>query len=602
LTDEAEFEPISGSYTEEEKRRIRALRAYMNTPGPATEAALLESAPGPFGEWLKRAADQGPLRAKWAVAEPVEIRRVYALWYAHFRRRVVAEVMSSDRLITAISNYVDCPTARAEAAIRATAPPGDGDYWVHYADLLGQLPESARRERLGDPERGSVAARTNRGRLRRGGIRWTTRTVVGFSVVAATLVLVPLLAGVFPGGTPPRAITHPSATLVAWRITSLIDQSAWQPSGSAGTGNTAAKVTCPSSSTCYAAKEGTGQGPAVVEVSVDGGLTWQASALPAGWRLTSSLACPTRTECLAGGVETSPLANSTIAASIVVTTDGGVTWSVRPLPPSVGQVTNVACATAGLCVAAGYGPTMDPSSFGSPIAVSLSGAGSVSGAVVNLPQPFVAASPGGLACAPGGGVCVLVGITSVPTPSSGATAGTGVVLRSTDGGRTWSRADIPATVARVRAVSCPSADRCVGIGNGPSSATGPDASDGPSEALTTDDSGRTWSLLGGSSELPQSTLTSISCPSATACWAVGQTLATRSGVIVATDDAGTSWATVQLPTVLSPAQQRSTGFTHLDIESVSSVSCPEVSTCVAIAAPANLALGNQQMVLRRDGP
>jgi photosystem II stability/assembly factor-like uncharacterized protein len=558
-------ESNGAGFTDDEVRIAAALVAYIETPSPAAGAELLAAAPGGFGEWLRDVGDAYPGRegSAWASATPSMIRDAQEDWCSEWWPK-----STPDDLVVPMEPGIEGPTAEREPVGRR-------------ADRNGSGHSSFGRERHLSPR--------SRWRLGRGEPRWTARLAVAASVAAAVFVLVAAL-GVFPGGTPPPAVTQLSVTPVAWRITSFIDQPAWESSGPAGTGKTATNVVCPSSSTCYAAKEGVGPAPAVVEVSVDGGLGWQPSTLPAGWQLTSALACPSPAECLAG-------ASASSAAGIVVTTDGGATWSVQPLPASVGQVTDLACGSMGQCVAAGYGPTSDPGSFGTPIVVPLSVAGGVSGAVVDLPPPFVAASPGGLACAAGGGLCVLVG-AGLATRSSGPAAGTGVVFRSTDGGRTWSRADLPTTVAKVVAVSCPSSTRCIGVGNATSSMPG-FAPYGPSEALVSGDGGQTWSLA-GPYDLPAARLGSLSCPAPTRCWAAGST-PDGLGVIVATNTGGQSWTTVQLPTALSPAQQRSTGFTHLNIDSVSSVSCPNVSTCVAMAVPTSLASGDQQMVLRGDG-
>jgi hypothetical protein len=493
-----------GAFTDEEIRIAAALRAYIETPSPATEAELLAAAPSEFGEWLRRVAEVYPGWGKslWASASPLSVRDAYADWSGGRWTKPVSE-----ELIAAMRAFVDEPTIEHELAVRR-ADPHAGTYWVDYCDAFRERPDSLWGERLFGWERRLVPPRS-RWRLPRGEPRWTARAGVVASVAAAAVVLIATF-GVFSGGTVPPAVTHLAVTPVAWRITSLINQPAWQASGTPGTGGITAAVTCPSTSTCYAAKEGIGQELAVVEVSVDGGLDWQPSTLPVGWQLTSSLACPSPIACLAG-------ASTSSAAGIVVTTDGGTTWSVHPLPTSVGQVTNLACDAVGQCVAAGYGPSPVPDSFGPPIVIPLSIGGEVAGAVKDLPQPFVAYNPEGLACASNGQLCVLVGATSFAFPSAGSPV-SGEVLRSTDGGHTWSRADIPATVAKVLAVSCPSSTWCIAIGNGRST-LGPDPY-GPSEALTTGDGGQTWSLDGSSLG---STLPSISCPSATTCWAAGKT-------------------------------------------------------------------------------
>ena len=575
----------NGGFTDDEVRIAAALVAYIEAPSPDTGAELLAAAPGGFGEWLRNVGDAYPGRdgSAWASATPSMIRDADADWCG-----VWWTESTPDELVEAMRSYVEEPTVERQRAVRRAAPNGSGAFWVAHCDALRERPGSAWSRRLFGWEQCPVPPRTPR-RFFGCEPRWTA-CLAGVATVAAAAVVLVAALGVFPSGTAPPATSHLSVTPVAWRITSFINQPAWRSSGSPGTGGITAAVTCPGFSTCYAAKEGIGPAPAVVEVSVDGGLDWQPSTLPAGWQLTSSLACPSPSECLAG-------ASTSSAAGIVVTTDGGATWSVHSLPASVGQVTDLACGSVGQCVAAGYAPTSAPGSVGTSIAVPLSVTGDTSGAVEDLPQPFVAYNPEGLACASDGKLCVLVGATSFAVPSPGAPV-SGAILRSTDGGHTWSRADLPTTVAKVVAVSCPSSTRCIGLGNATSSTPG-FTPYGPSEALVSGDGGQAWSLA-GSYDLPAARLSSLSCPATTTCWAAGS-MPNGLGVIAATGTGGRSWTTVQLPTALTPVQRRSIGFTHLNIDSVSSVSCPTVGACVAMAVPTSLASGDQQMVLRGDG-
>jgi photosystem II stability/assembly factor-like uncharacterized protein len=220
--------------------------------------------------------------------------------------------------------------------------------------------------------------------------------------------------------------------------------------------------------------------------------------------------------------------------------------------------------------------------------------GGSSWSVVSLPGPVVFATRG-LVC-PTVQSCVLVGATSFATPAAGSSAVSAAALYTTDGGRTWSPAVVPAALARIRAVSCADAAHCVAIANGPSAGSGMTTPDpyGPSEALASTDGGRTW-LLTGSIGSPPASLVSISCPTTTECWAVG--MLGSSGVIVATSDAGATWTPVQLPTALTPAQRKATGLLQLDIENVSSVSCSTSGTCVAIGLQGSLDPAHRQIVL-----
>ena len=260
---------------------------------------------------------------------------------------------------------------------------------------------------------------------------------------------------------PARARRVPQRHSTAGHLASLrdpggvADHELHQPTGVAverfaSHGGITAAVTCPGFSTCYTAKEGIGPAPAVVEVSVDGGLDWQPSTLPAGWQLTSSLACPSPSECLAG-------ASTSSAAGIVVTTDRG-SHLVGALATGFGRSGDGSGLWFGRAMRCRrHAPTSAPGSVGTSIAVPLSVTGDTSGAVEDLPQPFVAYNPEGLACASDGKLCVLVGATSFAVPSLG-TLVSGAILRSTDGGRTWSRADLPTTGGQGRRRLVPERD------------------------------------------------------------------------------------------------------------------------------------------------
>ena len=493
--------------------------------------------------------------------------------------------------------YVEYPTSETEATLLGLVPSGDAGFYLEVCGALREAMGSAWGTQMFGPDWSKPQAQ-NRGAGRRLRTRRPVGVLASAGVAAALVALVTSLAAVLPGGTPtgvPRL-----AAAAAWRTAGMIDQPAWQPSGSGGTVGTAAVVTCPSMSDCFADTPGAGRGSTVVEVSTDGGFSWQASSLPDGEQLTSALSCFSATECFGGGLELGQgTGASSGAADVVITMNAGATWSTYLLPTSVARITNLACVSAVRCVGAGYGPSSDPGSLGPAVGVQLSTQGTLSATVTSLPAPFVAYSSGGLACAPGGGLCVLAGATSFATPASGTTAVTGAVLRSTDGGRTWSWADVPTALARVRAVSCPSGGRCIGIGNEAAPTSGSDPY-GPSQALISSNGGQTW-VLTGSYGLPKSTLTSIACPSATRCWASGHTLSTSSGVLTLTSDGGASWSATQVPTDSGPRQQQRSGLPGADIENVSSVSCPTTSTCMAMAAPVVLASEDRQIVLRSEG-
>jgi hypothetical protein len=487
--------------------------------------------------------------------------------------------------------YLDDPSDEHKAAILAAAPEQEGPWLLNFINLIEGWPAPSMVQKirqaydrlLASPSPApALAPAPSRTPARAPARRRPPprRVLVGSSaaviVVAAVVTLVAVLGNAFSGQSP-SMVTNLPATPAAWRLAGFIDQPAWQTDPATTVGS-AAVVTCPSASTCYADVMGGSPADTVAEASTDGGTSWQGSALPTGWQFTSALSCPTAGQCLAGG--------SAPGAAVLSTADGGTTWSASVLPAAVAQVTNLACNGPSVCVGTGYGPAAPGTTAGPSVAV-VTGDGGSSWTTAALPGPFVSDNPEGLAC-PTAQSCVAVGATSFSTSTA-----TGAARYSMDGGVSWSPAVVPADVARLRAVACASAAECVALGNA-------DSPFGPTEALTSTNGGQSWSVAGPVGPTP-AVLSSISCPTVTECWAAGTLATSESGTVVATDDGGTTWAVASLPTKLSPAEQGATGLPELDVQSVSSISCPTAGTCVALGTERTLAPAERKIVLRTDG-
>ena len=141
----------------------------------------------------------------------------------------------------------------------------------------------------------------------------------------------------------------------------------------------------------------------------------------------------------------------------------------------------------------------------------------------------------------GGGV-IPIGIPGLSGLSCGSEshcvgiAGSGAVVYTSNGGRTWLIGFLPrGPLPTLNSVSCGSATHCVAI-------TG-------AEALVTNNGGATWSQTSA----PQGFLASVSCPTVSHCVAVGNT--GKGGPDGATAaysvDGGRSWITVQVPYVVA---------------------------------------------------
>jgi photosystem II stability/assembly factor-like uncharacterized protein len=221
-----------------------------------------------------------------------------------------------------------------------------------------------------------------------------------------------------------------------------------------------------------------------------------------------------------------------------------------------------------------------------------------------FPGVFVP-SNSGMSCA-GAGDCVVVGATGLGATPAGASTASGAALYSADGGVSWSAATVPAGIAVIRAVSCSDDGVCTAVANGPSSAVTAATSAGPygpSTVLVSADGGRSWTAPAAKGLVPAQ-LGAIACPSALDCWASGYTGGTGDngslvGVIESTNDGGATWSTETLPTRATPAQQAATGLVDLDIEDVSSISCPADASCLAMGGQgSSTAPADQHLVLR----
>lgn len=133
----------------------------------------------------------------------------------------------------------------------------------------------------------------------------------------------------------------------------------------------------------------------------------------------------------------------------------------------------------------------------------------------------------------------------------------GVAATSSDGGLNWQNSPLSTTpVTQLDAVTCVDAKHCVAVGEGAIS--------------TTSNSGASWTPR----TLPtaNTTLLGVSCPSTTACVAVGVSPGNAGplvGQLVVSSDGGATWSTPTLPA---------------NIGALGSVDCPSVSFCVAVGA------------------
>jgi photosystem II stability/assembly factor-like uncharacterized protein len=299
-------------------------------------------------------------------------------------------------------------------------------------------------------------------------------------------------------------------------------------------------VSCPSPSVCTAVgSTAAGGSPGVIVNSTDGGATWTTQKLPAGLGTLSSVSCASTSVCEALGYSNTPSANFAVG-----TTNGGATWQSQTLPSGLVGASWISCPSTSECIAVGQT---------SPGAMIF---GTTDGGATWVTQ----AAPAGLldllsvAC-PSVTTCIAVGDT---------TGGASAIVTTSDGGTTWqTQTTQTAPLGPLSSIACPSTTVCTAVGT-------TSIYHGSPAIVSTSDGGTTWTTeqvpigvfgLGGG-------LSDIACAYPAACTAVGAATLNGPGVVIATNNAGSTWATESAPTA----------FDFVGI----GVSCPFVGACTAV--------------------
>mgnify|MGYP001214897329 CR=1 FL=1 len=344
-------------------------------------------------------------------------------------------------------------------------------------------------------------------------------------------------------------------------------------------------ITCPGPTICYglgAVVTGTGRVEQfVVLKSVDGGKTWQQPAphLPTSANAyLNGLVCPSVTTCLTAGS-----GSSTSPLPVFRTGDGGMSWHLVKVPALQG-VNALTCVTATICYADGWLPSNGPTPPKSALIRSADGGKTWK----MIGKPTTSFGFGALACLRPD-ACITIDTTCFTCGDDLRELDVTFQQRETesdiyltrDGGKSWKH------VAHVNnsglwSPICPDATTCYLIAD--------------QSVVRTTDGGKTWSVrplvtfgaygmacpapttcyvaadqtvlkTGDGFDHTEETLahsgvhtllTSLNCPSTTACYAMGYGLA-------ATTDGGKTWVDKPAP----PDQ-----FGRL--------SCPSLTVCYAI--------------------
>lgn len=160
-----------------------------------------------------------------------------------------------------------------------------------------------------------------------------------------------------------------------------------------------------------------------------------------------------------------------------------------------------------------------------------------------------------------GGPCLVAGY--VPT---GTGTGEGAVALSADGGQTWSLASVPNGIGVLRSVTCSTTSACLAAGSTSSSVNNVVPAKGV--LLASADGGHTW--LPMTAAPPVEDVFDIECPSASVCAMVGTvwkgTPAVGTGAVAESGDAGTTF------------HLSSAAYVPLTL---TALSCPNATTCFA---------------------
>lgn len=343
-----------------------------------------------------------------------------------------------------------------------------------------------------------------------------------------------------------------------WNGTKWTVQSTPNPSGAQDT--VLNSIACSSSSACTAVGWSFDSSNTASTVAERwDGHDWSLQSTPNkfGFSQLGGVACPGASACVAVGI------GFDTSGAFVTLGEGwdGTQWSVQPTANPQGthgaQLLGVSCKSSSACMAVGQ--ATDP--FGNargPLAELWDGT-----AWRITPTPSPPGTPfsvlGGVSCT-SPSACVAVGPAF---DSSGNPVGT---LTETWNGTSWSIQPTPTSSspgAFLNAVSCTSTNACTAVGNNSAGAVMAERWDGTS-----------WTVesMPAPAGAPISFLTGVSCTSATACTAVGGAFDSSFNPLgtVAERWNGATWSIQPSPTTAS------TGYT------LGAVSCTSAAACTAV--------------------
>jgi len=310
-------------------------------------------------------------------------------------------------------------------------------------------------------------------------------------------------------------------------------------------------LTCPSSSFCAglgATSAGANSAPvnATLVSTGDWGSSFSDSTFRAGESMLA-LACPTTSECVAVGYEDS-LANDWTDGIAAVSRDGGATWTAGTLPAGFGinYLSKISCPNAQSCFVLGDiavtvqnppqcaqgSPAQPPASSAT---TTMSPSTTPAAAVTTLAAPAVRTiSQAASAAASAADDKAGFGFTCYGSAPGRATTKVSDVAASSDGGLTWAPEPLPASAPLpvFFDIACTGAQNCVVSGTAViRQSFGQNHSNGGSAVvLQTDDGGSSWSTVtfavpstvpSGVQSAAYMAVGDVQCPQAGVCIGLG---------------------------------------------------------------------------------
>lgn len=277
-----------------------------------------------------------------------------------------------------------------------------------------------------------------------------------------------------------------------------------------------------------------------VDHTANGGRTWSRAELPRGGAQLAGASCTSSTRCYGVGA-------SARGAAILLTTDGGESWRVDLQLSSTAELASISCASGARCVAVGFS---DVPNLAAPAPLLV--LRTVSGGLHWTERGLGMALDGATNVSCGGPLTCVFSALFEPA----------MVEVTHDGGITWSDEDVATIPAVPELVACPADGTCEALGVESSVGGG---IEGFAERTT--DDGASWQTQSLPLGVEPTTLT---CPSASTCFATAYDLLSGREVFVSTTDGGTNW------TATSPS-----GW-----EFAASMSCPTVTYCAVLGGTA----------------